>query len=112
MDRACASLLRALRPHAGPFALVATSSQPWASATFVGARHRIAIALQGEDAPARADRLQAGLGEADIDLAGGFVADILVTARMTDDMPVLGIEALTIDEPEAEAISSAAWRAC
>jgi hypothetical protein len=111
VDRACAALLRALKPHAGPFTLVATSSRPWASATFIGARHRLAIALEGEDAAARATRLQATLSEADVDFHGGFVADILVTARLDGASPVLGIEALTIDEPEAEPVSAATRRA-
>lgn len=104
-DRACAALLRALKVHAGPFLLIATESRPWSSATFEGSRHRIAIRLEGMDADARATRLQTELPEADLDFAGGFVADILVATRMDDSAeggtPVLGIEALTIDEPDS-----------
>lgn len=109
-DRACAALLRALRPLAGPFSLISTASRDWASATFEGARHRLAIALEGEDAAIRAARLQRNLSEADLDLAGSFVADILVIARLDGEVPVLAIEALTIDEPERAAISSGARR--
>jgi hypothetical protein len=117
IDSACASLLRALRPHAAPFILVSTASRPWASALFLGSRHRLTLRLEGEDANSRATRLQAALGEMELEIPGGFVADILVTSRVDGDTPALGIEALTIYEPEiaetpeAAPVSSAASRA-
>lgn len=116
VDRACAALLRALRAHAGAFTLIATSSRPWSSATFEGSRHRLAIRLEGADADRRATRLQAELGEVDLDFPGGFVADILVATRMEGLLergaPVLGIEALTIDEPESVGLSRAVRTRC
>lgn len=63
---------------------------------------------------ARAGLLQATLGEAELDLPGGFIADIVVIARLDGDAPVLAIEALTIEDPEcgiAETFSSGARRA-
>ncbi|WP_419825794.1 hypothetical protein [Sphingomonas sp.] len=97
-DRARAALIRALKPVAGPFAVVAARSQDWASATFEGARHRLALRLEGEDADTRAARLVASLAAVDVPMDNGFVADIAVTARVDGDGPVLGIEALTIRE--------------
>jgi hypothetical protein len=97
-NRACDRLLHALKRHAGPFSLLTTNSRRWASATFVGARHQFAIALQDEDVAARALRLRTLLGDLDLDFAGGFVADIRVTPRPDNDVGVLGIEALTIEE--------------
>ncbi|MDB5738936.1 MAG: hypothetical protein JWO65_2604 [Sphingomonas bacterium] len=97
-DRARGAFLRALKPLAGPFALIAADSRPWASATFEGARHRLALKLEGDDVAERAKRLQATLGEADLSIAGGFVADIVVEMPTEDHGLVLGIEALTIDE--------------
>ncbi len=106
-DRARDALMRALAPHTGPARLIAASSKDWASALFVGSRHRLALALDGEDAVTRATAIQATLADAEIEIRGGFVADIVVAARMDGATPVLAIEALTIDEPETEAVSRA-----
>jgi hypothetical protein len=102
-DRARAALLRALAPHLGRHRLLATSSRDWASATFEGARHRLALVLEGEDGGARATRLQATLDETDLPIAGGFVADIKVTVRLDGEEPAIAIEALTIVEAPAMA---------
>lgn len=103
-DRAQAALLRALRPW-GPFAVEAARTTPWMSATFEGARHRIALRLQGGDAAARAAALRAGLAEAELPIRGGFVADVTVTEKAgAGDAALLAIEALTIDDPVAAAI--------
>lgn len=97
-DRAQAALLRGLKGLVGPFTLLAARTTPWMSATFDGARHRFAIRLEGNDAAIRAARLRAELAEAEIPIRGGFVADIVVTVRLDEATPVLGIEALTIEE--------------
>jgi hypothetical protein len=113
-DRAGRALMRALRPWLGAHRLLAIGSRDWASMLFEGARHRLAVALEGEDAVARAGLLQAELGEAELDFPGGFVADILVVARLEGDAPVLAIEALTIEDPEcrpAGAVSRGGRRA-
>jgi hypothetical protein len=97
-DRAQAALLRALKPW-GPFTVLGARTVPWMSGTFDGARHRIALRLDGENAAVRAAELQAALPEAELPIRGGFVADIVVAARIESDAPVVAIEALTIDEP-------------
>jgi hypothetical protein len=110
-DRAGRALVRALGPRLGPHTLLAISSRDWASMLFEGARHRLAVALNGAEAVARAGRIQAELGEAELDFPGGFVADIAVVARLEGAAPVLAIEALTIEDPECRPVSSAARRA-
>ncbi len=100
-DQSQAALLRALGPHVGPYHMLSAESRDWASALFVGARHRLALALEGPDGAARAHRLGAMLEECDFTMRGGFVADLQAVARIEKGLPVLGIEALTIAEPEA-----------
>ena len=109
-DRARDELLRTLAPHVGPSVMLAAHSRDWASALFVGARHRFALALEGPDAATRVDRLCAALPEMELDLRGGFVANLQAVATIRGDRPVLGIEALTIEEPETFAISRAGRR--
>lgn len=111
-DQAGRALLRALRPHAGSFTLLGLHSREWASSLFEGARHRIALVLDGADAPARAALIETLLPEAELDFPGGFVADILVVARLDGTLPVLAIEALTITDPErgASALTPVARR--
>lgn len=99
-DRARLELLRALEPHAAPFALIASTSKDWASGLFVGARHRFAVALQGEDRLRRARTLEEALPDCDLPLRSGFVADVAVATRLDGDRPVLAIEALTIFDAE------------
>jgi hypothetical protein len=99
-DHARSALLRALVPHIVPFTLLGVTSHDWASALFVGARHRLAIAIEGEDAPLRAERISHTIAEIDLAMQGGFVADIAVVDRLDGPRPILAIEALTIDEPE------------
>lgn len=109
-DRAQAGLLRALAPVVGPFTTIAVRSVPWSSATFDGARHRLALRLEGADVVARAKRLGMTLAETELRLRGAFVADIVVTTRLDGNAPVLGIEALTIVEAGPPAILSRAAR--
>jgi hypothetical protein len=112
-DCAGRALLRALEPYAGSSTLLAIHSRDWASALFEGARHRLALVLEGTDAVARAGLMQASLSEVELDYPGGFVADIEVIARLEGEAPVLAIEALTIEDPAwtAAALSPGARRA-
>jgi hypothetical protein len=110
-DHARAALLRALEPHVRPFTLLRATSRDWASALFLGARHRFALALDGEDAAARAARLRDSLPEMELDLRGGFVADCQAIVTRLDGQPVLEIDALTIEEPETVALSRGVRRA-
>jgi hypothetical protein len=111
-DRTRAELLRALEPHLGPFSVLGADSRDWASALFVGARHRLALALDGEDAAAHAAQLRETLPDTELDLRGGFVADLQLTVALIDEFAVLGIEALTIEEPETLAVSRDVRRVC
>lgn len=81
-------------------------SEPWASLTFSGTRHRLDVRLQGpaaevEDASAR---LRALLKEPDLNLPGHFLAEIEVSRSISeihqDGLMSLAIqvEALTIEE--------------
>jgi len=69
----------------------------WASATFVGQRHVIALCLTGADAADAATRVAAQIGEIDIPLAGHVVADIAVVRIETTVAGVsVVVEALTL----------------
>jgi hypothetical protein len=109
-ERARDALLGALEPHAAPFSVLAATSQDWASGLFVGARHRLALALGGADAAQRAERLQTLLPDLELEIAGGFVADVVVTTRLGEAAPVLAIEALTIEDGAVSAAVSPAFR--
>lgn len=63
----------------------------WASATFVGARHRVTISGSG----GAFDAWVAGLAEAELPLRGHLVADVAVVARTGDAVVV---EVLTVEE--------------
>lgn len=110
-DRMRDALIAALVPHAGPFVTVAATSRDWSSGLFDGARHRIALRLEGEDAAERAERLAALLPETDLPIARGFVADVQVTGRLDGEAVIVAMEALTIDDAEEEPVSCAVRRA-
>lgn len=99
-ERARDSLLAAIEPVAAPFTAIATTSRDWACGLFYGARHRIAIRLDGTGQAERAARLMRILPEMELAIERGFVADVQVS-RLDGDAPVLAIEALTIDEAAA-----------
>lgn len=66
----------------------------WASATFVGARHRLALVVTGSGVPAWV----AALDEADLPLRGHLVADLIVTTlSQCGEQAALGIEVLTVE---------------
>lgn len=58
--------------------VIASSSRPWASATFIGAQHRVILRFAGEDAPEHAARFAECLPEAEFAIAGHIVADACV----------------------------------
>jgi hypothetical protein len=89
-------LARALLAQCDGLARICRSaSRPWASVTFVGARHRFLIAAP----PAAADWLTERLEELEFVIPGHLVADIaLIGSRRNDALIELEIEALTIKE--------------
>jgi hypothetical protein len=105
------ALIAALEPLAGPFTTVAATSRDWASGLFDGARHRIALRLEGEGTAGRAERLAALLPETELPIPRGFVADIQVAGRLDGETVIVVIEALTIDDPDEEPVSRAVRRA-
>jgi hypothetical protein len=67
----------------------------WASATFSGARHDIALRASGSDA---LDRWIAALPDSDLSAPGMLVADLLVMAvRREGEKVTILIEALTVE---------------
>lgn len=65
--------------------VIATSSRPWASATFLGARHKIILKLTGTDHSQRADRFTEALPEAQFSISGHIVAEACIDARQSLD---------------------------
>lgn len=93
MSDAHRRLVRALVQRSGGTAtLLAGEAVDWASVTFAGQRHRIALAVPAEDARRLAD----GLEEHEFALPGHLVADIAVVARRHGPTTEVEIEALTI----------------
>lgn len=93
VDRA---LLAGAEAAGCPVALVNSDWTRWASVTFTGARHR--IALEGTASPAL-DRWLAALPEAEFALRGHLVADLAVTdVHRARDAVTITLEALTVVE--------------
>jgi hypothetical protein len=79
-------------------AIESLASRPWASVTFSGERHRLALCLPGPGAAAAADAFLDGLAERDFALRGHVLADILLVERCEEDEQVrLVLEALTVE---------------
>ena len=70
--------------------------RPWASITFAGTRHRLAVNWDSETDPAAVKNLAEALPYHEFSIAGHFVADILVTEQTQNQMLV---EALSIIDP-------------
>lgn len=81
-------------PHG--LALGASIFRPWASASFVGARHLFPCTLDASDAGLSGAALQDRLGRIEWALPGHIVADIAV--ECADDTDVLRIEILTVED--------------
>ena len=80
----------------GALSALTVRSIPWASITFIGARHVVSFTVP--DGPAVA-AFVATIAEADLPLRDGFVADVVVAGRTpVADGVRLTIEALTIDD--------------
>ena len=99
---AAAQLLRALLARTGldrnRISIGRFHSVDWQSLTFTGERHEISLRLAGPDpAPALA-QLRDGLAEAEWQLEGHLVADILIVGEKasSDGSIVVDIEALTL----------------
>jgi hypothetical protein len=69
--------LMALGEHRGQ--VISHSETPWASITFAGTRHRLALVFAGDDAVAAGERFVTELAEHEFALPGQLVADASVT---------------------------------
>lgn len=100
-----ARLLRALLEMAGERSGIDdSSSRAWASATFMGARHKATLRLSGPDAHERAHALADSLPEVEFAISGHVVADVAVEeqALFCDDegqaVALLEIGVLTVED--------------
>jgi len=77
-------------------ALVDSDWERWASATFIGARHRVSVVASPSVA---LDAWIAALPDAEFAIAGHLVADLTVArvARRPDEVAI-DIEALTVEQ--------------
>ena len=105
MSRPASALLAALIERAGVdrdrILLSEFRSVDWHSLTFVGERHLIRLRIPEPGADAVHARLTEGIGEAEFELGGHFVADIGVQGepvRADDGALTVTIEALTVAE--------------
>ncbi|WP_343518760.1 hypothetical protein [Sphingomonas sp.] len=75
---------------------LATDGTQWASVTFTGTRHRITIAAIGSPL---LDRWLAALPDAEIQLRGHLVADLVVAGeRRGGERVEIELEALTVED--------------
>lgn len=75
------------------------SSREWASATFVGARHRFALTISGPKPSEAATRFADGLDAMEFEIPGHLVADIVVVERSDRSVgTAMTIEALTVED--------------
>jgi hypothetical protein len=91
-----ARLIAALIARAGGAGEVLQAcSRPWASATFIGARHLIRLKVPH----AAVDALREGLEEHEFAIPGHLVADVVVASRHdAGGFVTLEVEALTIED--------------
>ena len=75
-------------------------SVDWQSLTFIGERHEISLRLDGPDASLALALLRDGLADADWQLNGHVVADILIVGEKAsvDGSVVVELEALTLTD--------------
>jgi hypothetical protein len=104
LTAAGAELKRALRAYFVTLGAAVTfetlTSRPWASITFAGERHRLALSLPGPGAQAAVDAFIDGLADREFALRGHILADIEATgmARDPDGQMRLTLEALTVED--------------
>ena len=105
MSSAATGLLRALIARAGVprdrILLTDIRSTDWQSLTFAGERHEMQLRVTGPGSPEIAERILAGIEEAEFNIPGQIVADIALAGmpvRSNDGSISLRFEALTVAE--------------
>ncbi len=96
-------LLSAVMTLAGSKAeLLRHAERPWASATFSGTRHTIALRFSGEAAEDAGEAFMALLPEHEFELTGQLVADAAITSVVHDLVPesrlTVEVELLLLEE--------------
>lgn len=95
MRDATSSLICALSVNFVNFELREIRSRSWASATFTGVRHELALCVSEAEADAFLD----GLEDREFDLRGHILADIaLIEKSIEADGALLRLEAITIED--------------
>jgi len=105
MSAASSALLRALIGRAAVprnrILLSDAESVDWRSLTFTGERHRLQVRIPGPDSAYIAERMCAGLEDAEFSIPGVIVVDIGLAgtpSRGLDGSTSLTIEALTVSD--------------
>ena len=100
---AAAALLRALLARAGVerdrILLTQFRSVDWQSLTFVGERHEFHFRVSPPGSREVLSRIVAGLGDAELEIPGHFVADIALVGdpdEHSDGSVTVALEALTL----------------
>ncbi|MFC0204876.1 hypothetical protein [Novosphingobium soli] len=95
-------LLSQVLALAGPLAdFLRHAERPWASATFAGARHALALHFSGEAAMAAGEEFIAALPDHEFALAGHVVADATVAAiehRLSPPSLTVEVELLLLED--------------
>lgn len=90
------ALMRALIARADGVHIESSSSEPWASVTFTGARHKATLRIGDIHA---ANQFAEGIDVAEFALPGHILADIEVVAIRPDlDIIFVDLEALTVED--------------
>ena len=100
-ESATVVLRRALKAEfmhfAGLIAIEIRDVREWASMTFTGERHNLALRLEGRGAGAALARFRDGLEDREFDLGGHILIDIAVRdSREAGEVAEIELEALTV----------------
>lgn len=78
----------------GKAELLRHGERAWASATFTGSRHTLALTFSGEDGIAAADRFITALPDHEFAIPGQVVADAAIVAVSEETLPAhrIGVE--------------------
>ena len=104
LSGAAAQLLRCLMARIGldpdRILIGRFHSVDWQSLTFTGERHELSLRLVGPDSDQALARLRDGLGDAEWQLSGHVVADILIVGqeKSGDGSILVDLEALTLTD--------------
>lgn len=93
--RLARALVQAAAAAGATAEVVSSTTRDWASATFVGARHRLVLAVLPS---VSLDGWLAGLPTADVQLPGHLLAELVVAPEQASDARHVTIDALTLQQ--------------